>query len=136
MSVCGSTYHDGMRYKPWIALAVGLVVGFLSATAIQQLLDGMRRSWSKRTAAYCASISAALEEYRAEKGDYPPLDGNVEHLSRYLAPRYLRHLPTRDMSDQPYLVVLNGSKAAVISVGVYGAAVEEKKLIRGGIWLK
>jgi hypothetical protein len=38
------------------------------------------------------------------------------------------------MSDQPYLAVMYGSRATVISVGRYGAAAEGGTLIRGGAW--
>jgi len=94
----------------------------------------MKRSWAKRTAADCRTISEALESFRAENGHYPPMDGNIEHLRPYLSPKYLRQLPNRDMSNQPYLVVLNGPRAAVVSVGQNGAVAEAGSLIRGGPW--
>lgn len=125
-----------MTWKTTLALSIGIVVGFTLASAVHELLDGMKRSWAKRTAADCRSISDAIEKYRAENGEYPPLDGDVQHLARYLTPRYLQQLPTRDMSNQPYLVVKNASKAAVISVGSYGVAMEAGTLIRGGVWAK
>lgn len=111
-------------------LLLGFVLGFASATAIQSLLDAGTRSKSKRTAADCRIISTALESYRMAEGQYPPLDGNVEHLARHLVPRYIKQLPTRDMDNQPYLVVLNGTRATVISTGKYGVAVEAGTVIR------
>src|SRR3954449_12002963 len=113
---------------------MGFVVGFIVAGALQEMLEAKKRSWSKRIAADCRSISAALESYRGDHGSYPPLDGKIEHLTPYLTPNYLRQLPTRNMSGQPYLVVLNGARATVISVGSHGAAVEAGDLIAGGIW--
>src|SRR3954469_23541777 len=89
---------------------MGFVVGFIVAGAIQEMLEGKKRSWSKRIAADCRSISAALESYRGDHGSYPPLDGKIEHLTPYLTPTYLRQLPIRNMSGQPYLVVLNGGR--------------------------
>jgi hypothetical protein len=125
-----------MTFKTGIALCVGIALGFAMGGAVQELLDAMKRSWAKRTAADCRSISIAIEQYRVDHGEYPPLDGDVGHLGAYLAPHYLRQVPVRDMSSQPYLVVMNGSKAVVISVGRYGAAVEAGTLIRGAPWLK
>jgi type II secretory pathway pseudopilin PulG len=123
-----------MNWKVWVALVVGLVLGFISASVVQELLDAMKRSWAKRTAADCRSISIALEHFRQDTGQYPPLDGNIEHLVGYLSPKYMRQFPRRDMSNQPYLVVMDGAKAAVISVGRYGTAAEDGKVIRGGPW--
>ena len=121
-----------MNWRVAVALTVGLIVGFVFASSVHELLDAKKRSWAKRTAADCAAISSALEQFRKENNHYPPLDGNVDHLVGYLIPKYAHQLPTRDMSNQPYLVVLNGPAAAVISVGRYGAAAQEGKLLRGG----
>jgi len=111
-------------------LLLGIVLGFAFATAIQSLFDAGARSKAKRTVADCRSISTALESYRTAEGRYPPLDGNVDHLATYLVPRYIKELPTRDMSNKPYLVVLDGTRAAVISPGRYGVVVEAGNVIR------
>lgn len=111
-------------------LLLGIVLGFAFATAIQSLFDAGARSKAKRAVADCRTISAALESYRTAEGQYPPLDGNVDHLATYLVPRYVKQLPIRDMSNKPYLVVLDGTRAAVISPGRYGVAVEAGIVIR------
>jgi type II secretory pathway pseudopilin PulG len=123
-----------MNWKVWTALAIGLLLGFAATSAAYESLDAMKRSWAKRTAADCRTLSQALEAFRADNGHYAPLDGDIEHLRPYLTPQYLRQLPIRDMSNQPSLVVLNGSHAAVVSVGQNGAAAEAGSLIRGGLW--
>lgn len=120
-----------MNWKVWTALFAGLIVGFMASSALQGLFEDMHRSWAKRTAADCRTISAALEQFRAENGHYPPLDGNLEHLQAYLSPKYLRQIPMHDMSNRPFLVVMNGSRAMVISVGRYGAAAEAGTVISG-----
>ena len=118
-----------MNWKVWTALFAGFITGFMASAALQGLFEDMHRSWAKRTAADCRSISAALEQFRADNGHYPPLDGNIDHLQAYLSPKYLRQIPRRDTSNRPYLVVMNGTRATVISVGRYGAAVEASTLI-------
>ena len=117
-----------MNWKVWTALFAAFIAGFMASSALQGLFEGMHRSHAKRMAADCRSISAALEQFRADNGHYPPLDGNIEHLQAYLSPKYLRQIP-RDMSNRPFLVVMNGTHATVISVGRYGAAVEAGTLI-------
>ena len=121
-----------MTWKGCLALIVSFAFGFMTATAIHELLQAMHRSHAKRSAADCRSISDAIEHYRLDHGQYPPLDGNVEHLRPYLVPRYLKGLPTRDMWNQPLLVVMNGPRVTVISIGHYGAAAEAGALIRDG----
>jgi len=116
------------------SLLLGIVLGFASATAVQSLLDAGARSKAKRTAADCRTISKALEQYRATTGHYPPLDGDVEHLVPFLVPRHLKQLPIRDMADQRFLVVMNGSRVAVIATGKYGVVAEQGKITRGDIW--
>ena len=115
-------------------LLLGVILGFTLAIAAQSLLDAGARSKSKRTAADCRTISHALEQYRAANGHYPPIDGQIDHLIPYLVPQYLQQVPTRDMANQPFLVVLNGSEAAVISTGKYGVVVQAEKIIRGNVW--
>ena len=122
-----------MKWKLAIAAILGFILGAISMGCVNGLMHGMKRSWSKRTAADCRSISTALEAYRTAVGSYPPFDGSTEHLSQYLSPKYLRSVPSRDMSNEPYLVVMNGANAVVISVGGFGTAVEEGRIIRG-IW--
>ena len=75
---------DGVSLKTGIALCLGFALGIGIAFFAQGLLDGMKRSWAKRTAADCSSISKAIEQYRADHGAYPPLDGDVQHLAAYL----------------------------------------------------
>jgi type II secretory pathway pseudopilin PulG len=125
-----------VKVKILLGLFVGFLAGFMLALAMQNLLDAKKRSWSKRTAADCLTISQALEAYRVDNRRYPPLDGDIAHLAGQLTPKYMRNLPIRDMSGEPFLVVLNGSQVAVVSVGQYGAAVEAGKVIRGGPWLQ
>jgi type II secretory pathway pseudopilin PulG len=115
-------------------LLLGIVFGFGSATAVQSLLDAGARSKARRTAADCRTISTAIEQFRSTTGHYPPLDGDVEHLVPLLVPRYLQNLPTRDMAGQPFLVVMNGSRVAVIATGKYGAVAELGKITRGNVW--
>ncbi len=126
-----------MNSKNWLILLVGIILGFSAATATQGLLDAYVRSASKRTAGDAIQISKALEAYRHAHGSYPPLDGNVEHLSQYLVPTYLRAVPTRDTTGgRPFMVVMNGSHASVISVGRYGLVVEGEEIQGAAPWIR
>lgn len=115
-------------------LAVGLVLGSLSAVMLQSLLTAAVRSKAKRSLADSRSVSLALEEYRKEKGQYPPLDGHAESLSPYLLPAYIRNVPTRDAFDQPFVVCMRGKTAAVVAAGQYGAIIEDGKVVSSAGW--
>jgi hypothetical protein len=126
-----------MTWKAWLAAFVGAVLGFAIALSVQAMLDGYIRSTAKRVAADCLTVSEALEAYRRDNAAYPPLDGDIQHLSAYLVPKYLRHVPTKSgMSGEPYLVVMNGARVAVIAPGRYGAVVEAGKLVSSPSWEK
>lgn len=115
-------------------VAVGLLLGFLAAVMLQNLLTATVRSKAKRTVADARSISLALEKYRQEKGGYPPLDGRTESLSPYLVPTYLRRLPSVDSFGQPYVVCMRGETAAVVAAGQYGAIVEGGEVVSSAGW--
>lgn len=101
-------------------------------TAPQLRAAATRREGEFRRIVDCRTISTAIEQYRDDHGRYPPLDGNFEHLAPYLVPLYLRQMPAHDMNGEPFLVVMNGRDATVISVGRLGVAVTGGKIIRGG----
>jgi hypothetical protein len=126
-----------MTWKAWLAALIGAVLGFAVALSVQAILDGYVRSTAKRAAADCFTVSQALEAYRRDNAAYPPLDGDIQHLSAYLVPKYLRQIPTKSaMSGERYLVVMNGARAAVIAPGRYGAVVEAGKLVTSPSWEK
>lgn len=112
-----------MNWKAWLALVIGFVLGVAVIGAAQSLLDGYKRSMAKRAAADCRVLSTAIETYRRDHGRYPTIDGDLDHLGRDLDPTYLRVMP-RGNFRSPYLVVINGTRAAVIAVGSDGVMVE------------
>jgi type II secretory pathway pseudopilin PulG len=115
-------------------LVVGLVVGFLFAVTVQNLLTAAVRSKAKRSVADCRSISLALEKYRHDRGKYPPLDGHTENLTQYLVPSDIPSVPTKDAFGQPYVVCMRGEKAAIVAPGRYGAIVEGGLVVSSAGW--
>lgn len=120
-----------MTARRWVVLIVGLAVGFAAAAFLESGVKAYGRSLVRRTAADCSSVSLALEKYRADKGTYPPLDGPIENLRPFLVPKYIPHLPTRDSTGRPLIVMLRGTRAAVVSTGTHGVVVEAGELVSG-----
>jgi len=116
-----------VNWKVWLALSIGVVVGFGVCVCAQELVEAKRRSWAKRSAAECLVLSDALEKYRADHGHYPPLDGD---LTPYLTPQYLQWVPKQDTHAQPLVIALRGNRAAVIAIGAYGAMAEGGAVVR------
>lgn len=121
-----------MSLKTLIALLIGITLGFAAAMSIQSLLAAGERSKVKRSAADAFAISRALETFRSPYGCYPPMAHDVGQLAAYLEPTYVRRLPVRDSYDSSYLVVMDGSVAAVVSTGRNGFVIERDKLVGEG----
>jgi Type II secretion system (T2SS), protein G len=115
-----------MRWK-LLAFLVGGVFGFLLSQAAQSMIDAGAASKMKRSIGDAIVFSAALEMYRSDNGHYPPVLSG-DHLAQSLSPKYLRAVPT-DVYGRPYLVAMNGTTAAVISLGRGGFVVQKQKLI-------
>jgi len=121
-----------MNWRTWLALLIGVVLGFGASVSIQSLLDAGARSKAKRSVADAISISRALEAFRDGNGRYPPLDHDLSKLTKYLVPKYIQTLPARDAYDQPYLVVMDGSVPAIVSTGRNGFAIERGQVVAEG----
>ena len=102
--------------------------GFLTATAIENVLKAGERSENKRSAGDARSISYALEDFREKTGAYPPMDRGIAGLPQYLEPTYMRNLPTTDMYGRPFIVFRDASGAAVVSTGRNGFVVRRQSL--------
>lgn len=120
-----------MTSRVWLAAAIGLLLGFCAALAIQNLLAAGERSKNKRSLADARGISDALERFREANGQYPPVTGEAAQLTPYLVPKYLRALPTHDLYDRPYLVAKAGSVDVVISTGRNGFVVRGREMLQG-----
>jgi type II secretory pathway pseudopilin PulG len=120
-----------MTARVWFALAIGLLLGFCAALTIQNLLEAGERSKNKRSFADARTISDAIEQFREVAGQYPPVTGDATKLKPYLEPTYLRAVPTHDIYDRPYLVMMDGAVAVVISTGRNGFAVGRRKMLQG-----
>ena len=116
-----------MSWRTLLALLLGLVVGFAASSSIQSLLDAGERSKVKRSAADAIAISRCLEAFRKDNGRYPPLGQSVGQVAGYLEPKYIRHLATKDSYGRPFVVLMDGSAAAVFSTGRNGFVVERGK---------
>ena len=67
------------------------------------------------------TIGNALSAYRAENGVYPPLpSGTAKEFERFLAPKYITHVPALDPWGNPYQVQITPTSYAVWSNGADG----------------
>jgi hypothetical protein len=114
-----------------LVLSGGIMLGICCAVTIQWSMSALRYEMSRRSLVDCMVIAGALERYREDNGQYPPLDGDPDHLAAHLVPRYLAALPERDVQGEPYLVFMSGSGAAVVSTGCNGYVVEAGTVTRG-----
>jgi hypothetical protein len=80
----------------------------------------------KRSIGNAMAISAALEKFRDDNGQYPAVLSR-EQLAQSLTPKYLREVPT-DVYGRPYVIAMVESAPAVISVGRGGFVVRKQKL--------
>jgi hypothetical protein len=111
------------RRRRWIVWsAVALVVLFLLWLAQRGLLDAIDRSMCKRLAGDARSIGTAVEEYKAEFGQYP-VTMSVEDLRNAVTPTYIRDLPpgVRYFSDgSSYTVVIRmGDEGPIVDNCVF-----------------
>jgi hypothetical protein len=94
-------------------------------------LDAGRASKRKRSIGSAVTLSAALERFRADH-EYYPQALDREHLASDLVPKYLRAVPS-DVYGQPFVVTMNGTAPAVISLGRGGFGVQQN-VVRGEPW--
>lgn len=78
-------------------LIVVAIIGIIAAIAIPNLLNAINRGRQKRTMADIRSIATAVEAYTVDNNFYPKVaSGNVNGLSHYLEPTYIRRIPPND----------------------------------------
>lgn len=78
-------------------LIVVAIIGIIAAIAIPNLLNAINRGRQKRTMADIRSIATAVEAYTVDNNFYPRVAlGNVDTLSHYLEPTYIRRIPPND----------------------------------------
>jgi type II secretory pathway pseudopilin PulG len=107
------------------AAVVAFILGFVAATSFHNLRAAGEASKNKRAAADGRSISAALENFRDENGAYPPVVGEVAALQPFLAPRFIRTVPTIDAYGRPFLLLRDASGLAIVSTGRNGFVVRK-----------
>jgi type II secretion system protein G len=92
-------------------LIVVAIIGILAAIAIPNLLTAMQRTKQKRTMADIRSIGTAWEaratdysRYNAAGAGYGGCNKSVPNaeLASYLAPTYIRHVPSQDGWGEDY----------------------------------
>lgn len=119
------------KLKLGLMFILGVVAGASVATAIPSYMQALDRSHTRRAAADIRAVSSALEHYRNARGSYPPLESDVEALLPYLKPEFIESLPSRDIYNQPYLVLKRGDRALVVFLGRNGAAAAGGELVAG-----
>jgi type II secretion system protein G len=91
-------------------LVVVAIIGILAAIAIPNLLIAMQRSKQRRTMVDMRDIATAWEARATEIGRYNAAGGvggadqeiNVDDLSTYLAPTFIKVMPTHDAWSKPF----------------------------------
>jgi type II secretory pathway pseudopilin PulG len=115
--------------KALLVSLVAFILGFLASTILHNLLAAGEASKNKRAAGDARSISAALEKYHQEHGSYPPVEGEVRSLQPFLAPRFLRSVPTSDAYGRPFLLIADSSGLAIASTGRNGFVVRKGVIV-------
>ena len=88
-------------------LIVVAIIGIIAAIAIPNLLNAINRGRQKRTMADIRSIGTALEAYSVDFNFYPKVAAaTVTDLQPYLAPTFIKRLPTNDGWNQAMVVQL------------------------------
>jgi type II secretion system protein G len=109
-------------------LIVVAIIGILAAIAIPNLLTAMQRSRQKRTMADMRSIATAWEARATDTNAYnaagatlswPTADTSVTAIEGWLAPTYIKKLPTYDGWNNAFMV--NNSTQLSYSIESYGA---------------
>ncbi len=79
-------------------LIVVAIIGIIASMAIPNLRDAMDRAKQKATMTNMKAIGNALEMYAIDHNLYPKglTDANSETISNFLAPLYLRSVPSGD----------------------------------------
>lgn len=116
-----------MQWKIVVTFFVGGIVGFLLSQGAQSLIDAGAASKMKHSIGSAVTLSAALEKFKDDNGRYPTALSGVQ-LAQSLTPKYLREVPT-DVYGRPFVITMNGTAPAVISVGRGGFVVQKQKLI-------
>ncbi len=84
-------------------LIVVAIIGIIAAIAIPNLLNAINRGRQKRTMADMRSIATAIESYQVDFNYYPKLAaGNLDTLTTYLQPTYIKRLPADDGWNQAF----------------------------------
>jgi type II secretion system protein G len=106
-------------------LIVVAIIGILAAIAIPTLLTAMQRSRQKRTMADMRSIATAWEaratdtnSYSAAGLSWPTADSDVTAVESWLAPTYIKKIPTYDGWNSVFHV---GVTTLSYSIESYGA---------------
>ncbi len=86
-------------------LIVVAIIGIIAAIAIPNLLNAINRGRQKRTMADMRSIATALESYSVDFNFYPKVAATkINSWQTYLAPTYIKRLPTTDGWNQDLVV--------------------------------
>jgi hypothetical protein len=108
---------------------VGFVVGALAISAVQNLLRAGESSKNKHSLVEARNIVYLLERYRAETGQYPPLEEGLRQADPYLVSRFAKHVWLTDIYDRPYIVFTDAAGAAVVSTGRNGFVVRNGMIV-------
>jgi general secretion pathway protein G len=114
-----------------LSTLTSLSMGMMAGVAIPNFVVAVDRGKQKRTLADMRSIGIAVEAYAVDHGRYPPgamsptpvAGTGDDNLEKYLAPVYIRELPTLDGWGNPILYSSDaeGTSYAIYSAGKDGA---------------
>jgi general secretion pathway protein G len=106
-------------------LIVVTIIGIIAALAIPNLRNAMDRAKQKATMADMRTIGQGLEMYATDNNVYPRglTDADAGTLSGYIAPVYLRSVPSGDGWKNPWHIDTNntGTVYTITSFGRDGA---------------
>jgi type II secretion system protein G len=117
-----------MREKPrgftLIELLIAVaIIGIVAAIAIPALTSALQRARQKRTMVELRTVATAVSSYATDFAFVPRVaSGNVESLTGYLCPTYVRSLPSDDAWHTPMLFESEGLDYTVRSLGSDGVA--------------
>ena len=99
------------------------IIGIVAAIAIPALTSAIQRARQKRTMVELRTVATAVSSYATDFGFVPRVaSGDVEALTPYLLPTYMRTLPTTDAWHTPMLYESEGLGYTVRSLGSDGVA--------------
>ena len=123
-------------------LIVVAIIGILAAIAIPNLLTAMQRAKQKRTMADLRTIATAWEaratdvnRYNAAGVTFPTTNVNIDQLTSFLAPTYVKTFPQVDGWGNAWGTGVDQAWAGQTAAQVYAIISYGKDGIADGAWV-